>query len=53
LDNGGTRVEDAASEEGYHVIFCNTDESASKQESYLEAMIQKQVDGNIIGAGPQ
>jgi LacI family transcriptional regulator len=41
-------VEDAASEEGYHVIFCNTDESASKQESYLEAMIQKQVDGILL-----
>jgi LacI family transcriptional regulator len=41
-------VEDAASEEGYNVIFCNTDESASKQDSYLEAMIQKQVDGILL-----
>jgi LacI family transcriptional regulator len=41
-------VDDAASEEGYHVIFCNTDESASKQESYLEALIQKQVDGILL-----
>ena len=41
-------VEDAASEEGYNVIFCNTDESASKQASYLEAMIQKQVDGILL-----
>jgi LacI family transcriptional regulator len=41
-------VEDAASEEGYHVIFCNTDESASKQDSYLEALIQKQVDGILL-----
>ena len=41
-------VEDAASEEGYNVIFCNTDESASKQESYLEALIQKQVDGILL-----
>ncbi|MGD0876687.1 MAG: LacI family DNA-binding transcriptional regulator [Anaerolineales bacterium] len=41
-------VEDAASEVGYHVIFCNTDESASKQQSYLEAMIQKQVDGILL-----
>ena len=41
-------VEDAASEEGYHVIFCNTDESASKQNSYLEAIIQKQVDGILL-----
>ena len=41
-------VEDAASERGYNVIFCNTDESASKQESYLEALIQKQVDGILL-----
>jgi LacI family transcriptional regulator len=41
-------VEDAASEKGYNVIFCNTDESASKQDSYLEAMIQKQVDGILL-----
>ncbi len=41
-------VEDAASEKGYNVIFCNTDESATKQDSYLEAMIQKQVDGILL-----
>jgi LacI family transcriptional regulator len=41
-------VEDAASEEGYNVIFCNTDESASKQEAYLETLIQKQVDGILL-----
>jgi LacI family transcriptional regulator len=41
-------VEDTASEVDYHVIFCNTDESASKQQSYLEAMIQKQVDGILL-----
>jgi LacI family transcriptional regulator len=41
-------VEDAASEKGYNVIFCNTDESAAKQDSYLEAMIQKQVDGILL-----
>jgi len=41
-------VEDAASEEGYNVIFCNTDESANKQARYLEALIQKQVDGILL-----
>jgi LacI family transcriptional regulator len=41
-------VEDAASEEGYNVIFCNTDELASKQARYLEALIQKQVDGILL-----
>ena len=41
-------VEDAASEEGYNVIFCDTDESESKQNRYLETLIQKQVDGVLL-----
>jgi LacI family transcriptional regulator len=41
-------VEDAAREGGYNVIFCNTDESASKQNRYLETLIQKQVDGILL-----
>lgn len=41
-------VEDAASEKGYNVIFCNTDESAQKQKAYLQTLIQKQVDGVLL-----
>jgi LacI family transcriptional regulator len=41
-------VEDAASEAGYHVILCNTDESPEKQESYLSALLQKRVDGILL-----
>ena len=41
-------VEDAASKKGYNVIFCNTDESASKQSGYLKTLIQKQVDGILL-----
>ncbi len=41
-------VEDAASEAGYHVILCNTDESPDKQESYLNALFQKRVDGILL-----
>jgi len=41
-------VEDAASQAGYHVILCNTDESPEKQESYLEALLQKRVDGVLL-----
>lgn len=41
-------VEDAASEAGYHVILCNTDESPEKQESYLTALLQKRVDGVLL-----
>src|SRR5512143_811050 len=38
-------VEDAASEQGFSVIFCNTDESESKEAVYLNVVLQKQVDG--------
>jgi LacI family transcriptional regulator len=41
-------VEDAASEAGYHVILCNTDESPVKQEEYLTALLQKRVDGILL-----
>jgi LacI family transcriptional regulator len=41
-------VEDAASEAGYHVILCNTDESPEKQKSYLKALFQKRVDGILL-----
>ena len=41
-------VEDAASEAGYHVILCNTDESPDKQEEYLTALLQKRVDGVLL-----
>ncbi len=41
-------VEDAASEAGYHVILCNTDEFPQKQEEYLTALLQKRVDGMLL-----
>lgn len=41
-------VEDAASEAGFTVIFCNTDESESKEERYLRVLLQKQVDGFLL-----
>ena len=41
-------VEDTASEKDYNVIFCNTDESAQKQKTYLQTLIQKQVDGVLL-----
>jgi len=41
-------VEDAASQEGYTVIFCNTDESESEEEKYANIVAQKQVDGVIL-----
>lgn len=41
-------VEDAASEAGYNVIFCNTDESPDEQDKYLRLLLQKRVDGVLL-----
>jgi LacI family transcriptional regulator len=41
-------VEDAASEEDFSVILCNTDESKAKQSQYVSLLLQKQVDGFIL-----
>ena len=41
-------VEDAASDAGYTVIFCNTDESEEEERKYLNVMLQKRVDGILL-----
>jgi LacI family transcriptional regulator len=41
-------VEDAASELGYTVIFCNTDESQEQEDKYIQLLLQKQVDGVLL-----
>ncbi len=41
-------VEDAANEQGFSVIFCNTDESESEESEYLNMLLQKQVDGILL-----
>jgi LacI family transcriptional regulator len=41
-------VEDAAQTHGYTVLLCNTDESPTKQASYLEVVASQRVDGIII-----
>lgn len=41
-------VEDVASDHGFNVIFCNTDESPRKQAEYLTVLVQKQVDGVLL-----
>jgi LacI family transcriptional regulator len=41
-------VEDVASKAGYTVIFCNTDEDRSKEEKYIEVLMQNRVDGIIL-----
>jgi LacI family transcriptional regulator len=50
-------VEDAASQQGFSTILCNTDESESKQADYLTILLQKRVDGVLLvparsAAGP-
>ncbi len=41
-------AEDVASEQGMNVILCNTDESENKQNTYLNLVLQKQVDGILL-----
>jgi LacI family transcriptional regulator len=41
-------VEDAASEQGFNVFFCNTDESETEQAKELIALVQKRVDGVLL-----
>jgi LacI family transcriptional regulator len=41
-------VGDAASAQGFNVIFCNTDESESEQAEQLTALVQKRVDGVLL-----
>jgi len=42
-------VEDAATEQGYAVILCNTDEDPSKEGRYIELLLRRRIDGLIVG----
>src|SRR5215217_1346745 len=41
-------VEDAGFAEGYSVILCNSDRSETKEETYINVLLAKQVDGLIV-----
>lgn len=41
-------VEDAASEQGFNMVLCNTDESETKQTDYLTVLLEKRVDGILL-----
>jgi LacI family transcriptional regulator len=41
-------VEDAASEKGFTVMYCNTDESLVEETEYLHTLLKKQVDGVLL-----
>ena len=43
-------VEDTASEAGYSVILCNTDEDPDRELNYLRTLRQKRVDGILLAA---
>ena len=41
-------VEDAASAAGFTVVFCNTDESETKELRYTQMLLEKRVDGILL-----
>jgi LacI family transcriptional regulator len=41
-------IEDAGFAEGYSVILCNSDRSETKEETYIDVLLAKQVDGIIF-----
>lgn len=41
-------IENAAYEQGFRVVLCNTDESGEKQKAYLEVLAAEQVTGIIL-----
>jgi LacI family transcriptional regulator len=41
-------VEDVASQAGYTVIFCNTDEDLAKEQKYIDVLMQNRVDGVLL-----
>lgn len=40
-------VEDAASDAGFNLILCNTDESGTEEDKYLRLLLEKHVDGML------
>lgn len=48
------KIEDSGFEHGYSVIVCNTDDNLSKEKSYIDVLMAKQVDGIVfISAGDE
>lgn len=42
------KIEDKGFEYGYSVILCNTDDNQDKEKSYIDVLLEKQVDGIIF-----
>lgn len=43
-------IEDLANKANYHIMLCNTDEKAEKEQQYIQALLSKRVDGLIIAS---
>src|SRR5271168_1071823 len=41
-------AEDAAQKQGYNLLLCNSDDSQAKEESALELLLSKRVDGILL-----
>jgi LacI family transcriptional regulator len=41
-------AEDKASEAGYNIIYCNTDDDVEKEEKYINMLSEKMVDGIVF-----
>src|SRR5713226_9412385 len=41
-------AEDAAQEQGYNLLLCNSDDSLAKEESAVELLLSKRVDGILL-----
>jgi LacI family transcriptional regulator len=41
-------VEDTASDAGYSVVYCNTDESPDEEQKYIHILLENQVDGILL-----
>ena len=46
-------VEDAAAEESLNLILCNTDYESDKQDRQMRLLLERQVDGLIVGFHPE
>ncbi len=43
-------AEDSAHERGYSMLFCNSDDDLEKEMSYIDTLVEKQVDGIALAA---
>src|SRR5690625_7053713 len=41
-------IEDVCEQSGVHMFVCNADDNPKKEKSYMEMLLEKQVDGLII-----